>query len=102
LVKSSKFPVTADDSFDGNSCVGCIGCVAVAAAVNGFDDGSYVAVTAAVAINSTIFSSKSLILKLKFFKLFKMSKSTTLSISFGIGKIRSVSLLIQLFINADL
>src|SRR5215204_5694788 len=92
LVKSSKFPVTADDSFDGSGCVavaaaaavngfdggGCVavaaaaaingfdgcGCVAVAAAVNGFDGGGCVAVAAVV--NSTILSSKSLILKLKF------------------------------------
>src|SRR5215204_3114101 len=159
LVKSSKFPVTADDSFDGSGCVavaaaaavngfdgggcvavaaaaavngfdggGCVavvaaddgfdgggGCVAVAAAVNGFDGGGCVAVAAAVngfdgggcvavavAVNSTILSSKSLILKLKFFKFFKTSKSTTPSISFDIGEIRSASLLIQLFIDADL
>src|SRR5215204_1689862 len=150
LVKSFKFPITADDSFDGSGCVavaaaaavngfdgsgcvaiaaaaavngfdggGCVAviaaddgfdggggfvgggdCVAVAAAVNGFDGGGCVAV--AVAVNSTILSSKSLILKLKFFKFFKTSKSTTPSISFGIGEIRSASLLIQLFIDADL
>jgi hypothetical protein len=99
LVKSSKFPVTADDGFDGN---GCVSYVAVAVAVNSFDGGGCVAIAAAVAVNSMILSSKSLILKLKFFKLFKTSKSTTPSISFGIGEIRSASLLIQLFIDADL
>ena len=103
LVKSSKFPVTADDGFDGGGYVVAAvnsfdggSCVAVAAAVNGFDGGGCVAVAAAAAaaVNSTILSSKSLILKLKFFKFFKTSKSTTPSISFGIGEIRSASLLI--------
>ena len=59
MIKSSKFSVTADDGFDGGGCV--------AIAVNGFDGGNYVAV--ATALNSTILSSKSLILKLKFFKV---------------------------------
>jgi hypothetical protein len=63
LVKSSKFSVTADDSFDSD---GCVDCVAVAVAVNGFDGSDCIAVTAAIAINSTILSSKFLILKLKF------------------------------------
>ena len=87
LVNSPKFPVTADDGFDGGGCV---------AAVVG------VGVVVGVAVNSKILSSKSLIVKLKFFKFFKTFKSTTPSISLGTGEIRSASLLIQLFIDADL
>ena len=79
LVKSSKFPIIADDVFDDSGCV-----------------------TITAAINSTILSSKSLILKLKFFKFFKMFKLTTSLILFGIDEIRFASLLIQLFIDADL
>ena len=87
MVKFSKFPVTADDSFDGGGCV---------AAVVG------ISIVVGVAVNSKILSSKSLIVKLKFFKFFKTSKSTTPSISLGTSKIKSASLLIQLFIDADL
>ena len=74
LVNSSKLFATADDGNDSGS----------------FDDAA------------SIFSSKSLIVELKIFKFFKISKSTIQSISFGIGEIRSSSLLIQLFIDADL
>ncbi|CAI2194601.1 8128_t:CDS:2, partial [Funneliformis geosporum] len=53
-------------------------------------------------IATSIFSFKFLIVELKIFKFFKISKSTIQSISFRISEIRSSSFLIQLFIDADL